>query len=366
MQVYLVGGAVRDKLLSIPVKEKDWVVVGSSPEQMLSKGYKQVGKDFPVFLHPKTNQEYALARTERKSGRGYKGFSVNADPSVTLEEDLMRRDLTINAIAMDDKGVIIDPFAGREDIKNKILRHVSPAFTEDPLRVIRIARFGAKLKGFNLASETLDLCRQIASSGELAYLSKDRMQMEWQKVCECPDPERFVDILVQTGAWQQIMPYCKDYLEDQKNLRHVKKCGKSELIMTVLGLYLSEEQWGILWDSLDAAKKIKQLAKVVYILNSDYDLRKKSASQILSLLCSVDFFRRKERFKEALEVVGLLHPIGLENVSRLWFSLLENFDKFSIDKEVIANKKGEQIAKEIYKMRLEVILEWEKTVVKKA
>ena len=153
MEVYLVGGAVRDELLGLPIKEKDWVVVGSTPEEMKKQGFKQVGKDFPVFIHPKTGEEYALARTERKSGHGYTGFEFNADPNVTLEEDLKRRDLTINAIAKKDDGTLIDPFNGQEDIKNKKLRYVSDAFSEDPLRVLRVARFKANLKNTSLINE---------------------------------------------------------------------------------------------------------------------------------------------------------------------------------------------------------------------
>ena len=168
MQMYLVGGAVRDKLLGLPVKERDWVVVGAQPETLLAHGYKQVGKEFPVFLHPKTQEEYALARTERKKGHGYKGFSVSADPSVTLEQDLMRRDLTINAIAESNTGVI-DPYHGVQDIKNKILKHVSPAFIEDPLRVLRLARFAAKLPDFTVDSTTISYCRQIVQEQELLY-----------------------------------------------------------------------------------------------------------------------------------------------------------------------------------------------------
>ena len=183
MKVYLVGGAVRDKLLGIPVKEKDWVVVGSTPQEMRDKGYKQVGKDFPVFINPKTGEEYALARTERKSGHGYTGFEFDTNPNVTLEEDLARRDLTINAIAQDEDGTLIDPFNGTEDLKNRVLRHVSNAFRDDPLRVLRVARFMSKLSsfGFNIADETLTLIKEIVTSGELEYLVPERIWIETEK-----------------------------------------------------------------------------------------------------------------------------------------------------------------------------------------
>ena len=181
MKVYLVGGAVRDKLLGLVAKEKDWVVVGSTPQKMKDKGYKQVGKDFPVFINPKTGEEYALARTERKSGHGYTGFEFDTNPNVTLEEDLERRDLTINAIAQDEYGTLIDPFNGQDDIKNKKLRHVSNAFSEDPLRVLRLARFKAKFPEFSIVPETMNMVGKIADSGELEHLTGERVWLEMYK-----------------------------------------------------------------------------------------------------------------------------------------------------------------------------------------
>lgn len=168
MKIYLVGGAVRDALLGLPIKDKDWVVVGATPQGMLDAGYQQVGRDFPVFLHPQTREEYALARTERKSGSGYTGFTCYAAPDVTLEADLQRRDLTINAMARDDNGEIIDPYNGRDDLENRLLRHVSPAFSEDPLRVLRVARFAARYAhlGFRIADETMTLMRDMNAAGE--------------------------------------------------------------------------------------------------------------------------------------------------------------------------------------------------------
>ncbi|SUH34849.1 tRNA nucleotidyltransferase [Salmonella enterica subsp. enterica] len=172
MKIYLVGGAVRDALLGLPVKDKDWVVVGATPQEMLDAGYQQVGRDFPVFLHPQTHEEYALARTERKSGSGYTGFTCYAAPDVTLEADLQRRDLTINALARDDDGQIIDPYHGRRDLEARLLRHVSPAFSEDPLRVLRVARFAARYAhlSFRIADETLSLMRDMTAAGELEHL----------------------------------------------------------------------------------------------------------------------------------------------------------------------------------------------------
>ena len=177
MKIYLVGGAVRDALLGLPIKDKDWVVVGATPQGMLNAGYQQVGRDFPVFLHPQTREEYALARTERKSGSGYTGFTCYAAPDVTLEDDLQRRDLTINAMARDDDGEIIDPYNGLDDLENRLLRHVSPAFSEDPLRVLRVARFAARYAhlGFRIADETMTLMREMNAAGELEHLTPERV-----------------------------------------------------------------------------------------------------------------------------------------------------------------------------------------------
>lgn len=208
MKRYLVGGAVRDELLGYPVKERDWVVVGASPEAMLSAGYTQVGKDFPVFLHPQSKDEHALARTERKKGHGYTGFAIHADSSVTLEEDLRRRDLTVNAMAMDDEGQVIDPFGGRQDLCARQLRHVSEAFTEDPLRVLRVARFAARYAhlGFSVAPETLALMRDIVAAGELAFLPVERVWVETERALGETDPQVFIEILKSCGALAALFP----------------------------------------------------------------------------------------------------------------------------------------------------------------
>ena len=208
MQTYLVGGAVRDAILGVKVYDHDWVVVGATPEQMLSQGFVQVGKDFPVFLHPKSKEEYALARTERKQGEGYHGFEVFAEPTVTLEEDLIRRDLTINAMAQAEDGTIIDPYGGQLDLQNRVLRHVSEAFCEDPLRVLRVARFAAKLApfGFRLADETEQLMREMVLSGELSALTPERVWQEMVKVLHSPKPSRFFEALAQVGAVEVLFP----------------------------------------------------------------------------------------------------------------------------------------------------------------
>ena len=208
MKTYLVGGAVRDELLAYPYKEKDWVVVGATVDDMLAAGYQQVGKDFPVFLHPETKDEHALARTERKTAAGYRGFEVHASPDVTLEEDLIRRDLTINAIAKDDQGELIDPFNGVDDINNKILRHVSDAFAEDPVRILRIARFMARYQhlGFSIAKETMALMKNMVSAGEVDALVPERVWQEMQKALSEKTPTAFVTTLRDCGALQRILP----------------------------------------------------------------------------------------------------------------------------------------------------------------
>ncbi|MDH5435976.1 MAG: multifunctional CCA addition/repair protein [Gammaproteobacteria bacterium] len=208
METYLVGGAVRDKLLGLTPKELDWVVVGATPEEMLALGYQQVGKDFPVFLHPQTRDEYALARTERKTGPGYTGFVVHASPDVTLEEDLIRRDLTINAIAEDKDGNIIDPFNGKEDLANGLLKHVSPAFVEDPVRILRIARFAARFAkwGFKVSHGTNTLMRKMVANGEVNALVPERVWAELEKVLNEEHPERFFEVLRGCHALQKLFP----------------------------------------------------------------------------------------------------------------------------------------------------------------
>lgn len=208
MKIYLVGGAVRDSLLHLPVTEQDWVVVGATPEQLLAQGYQQVGRDFPVFLHPVSREEYALARTERKSGQGYTGFECHADPDVTLEQDLLRRDLTINAIARDAQGALVDPYHGVQDLHDRLLRHVSPAFGEDPLRVLRVARFAARFAhlGFTVAPETQALMAEMAEGGELAHLTPERVWKETEKALLTQQPQVYFQVLRDCGALAVLFP----------------------------------------------------------------------------------------------------------------------------------------------------------------
>ena len=208
MKSYLVGGAVRDKLLNYPIKERDWVVVGSTAEEMEAAGYRLVGKDFPVFLHPDTHEEYALARTERKSAHGYKGFTVVASADVTLEEDMLRRDLTINAMAEDEDGNIIDYYNGQQDLENRIFRHVSKAFVEDPLRILRVARFMARYHhlGFSIADETMDLMKDIVAQGETEHLVAERVWQETERALGEKSPWRYFEVLRDCGALKVLLP----------------------------------------------------------------------------------------------------------------------------------------------------------------
>ncbi|MFV8819701.1 multifunctional CCA addition/repair protein [Haliea sp. E17] len=208
METYLVGGAVRDALLGYPVYERDWVVVGSTPQEMLDAGFRQVGRDFPVFLHPDTGEEYALARTERKQGHGHQGFTVHCAPHVTLEQDLLRRDLTVNALAQAADGTIIDPYGGQRDLAEKRLRHVSDAFVEDPLRVLRTARFAARYAhlGFAVAGETLALMSELTAQGELAHLSSERVWRELERALGEQNPDVFISVLKECGALAALLP----------------------------------------------------------------------------------------------------------------------------------------------------------------
>jgi tRNA nucleotidyltransferase (CCA-adding enzyme) len=287
VKAYVVGGAVRDELLGRQVKDRDWVVVGATPEEMVAKGFKPVGKDFPVFLHPVTKEEYALARTERKSGRGYKGFTVHASPEVTLEDDLRRRDLTINAIAKDEDGRLIDPFRGEEDLRQGVLRHVSPAFAEDPVRILRVARFAARFS-FTVAKETLALMRKMVRSGETDYLVPERVWQEFAKGLMAEHPERMFQVL------------------DSAGLRIVQKpkyrlSGSLPVRFALLAWPLEETEVEALCKRLRAPGEVKELG----LLAAGYREQLKGAKkpeELLDLLKRTDAFRRPERFAQLLEV----------------------------------------------------------------
>ncbi len=325
MEVYLVGGAVRDELLGLPITERDWVVVGASPEQMESQGYKAVGKDFPVFLHPHSKEEYALARTERKKGRGYHGFEVHASPDVTLEEDLHRRDLTINAIAKSELNALIDPYGGQQDLKDKVLRHVSDAFTEDPLRVLRIARFAAKFHnlGFSIAEETQQLMRHIVNTSEIEDLSPERIWQETYKALSMPSPEQFFLVLYSVNALSQTHPSINDEFSNQPSrefaLAALNMLAKEEtdacmrLASMLGGLYFQQADNGhqavkTLCEELILPRACKELLLLTVLYqHSCHNVFQLDKKQLLELLRSLDAKRKPDRFIKLLKIFSIIH-----------------------------------------------------------
>ncbi|QUM86618.1 MULTISPECIES: multifunctional CCA addition/repair protein [unclassified Moritella] len=322
MQIYLVGGAVRDKLLSLPVKDKDFVVVGATPAEMLEQGYQQVGKDFPVFLHPSSKQEYALARTERKSGSGYTGFTCYAAPDVTLEQDLVRRDLTINAMVEDMNGQTIDPLNARADLDNRILRHISESFSEDPLRVLRVARFAARFHhlGFTIANETLTLMQGMTQAGDLAELTPERVWQEVEKTLSAANPEIFFHVLNEIGALAVILPELDALFEriHSEGYNETTTVGQQALIQLQQTALLSADlaiRFAALMQKLDNSQvSIKALAKRCKVPNEHRDLALLVSAQqenihsaltleptdIISLFDNTDAWRKPERFQQIL------------------------------------------------------------------
>ncbi|MCB1663961.1 MAG: multifunctional CCA addition/repair protein [Pseudomonadales bacterium] len=400
MQTYLVGGAVRDKLLNHPFTERDWVVVGSSPEQMSRLGYKPVGSDFPVFLHPKTKEEYALARTERKSGVGYKGFQFYTGQDVTLEQDLERRDLTINAIAQDEQGNLIDPYHGQRDLENRVLRHVSNAFAEDPLRVLRVARFAARYQhlGFTIADETLSLMRQLSSSGELEQLTPERVWMETEKALSESSPRTYLEALRACGALKVLFPEVDclfgvpqraDYhpeidtglhtlmtidqavaLSNEPAVRFaamVHDLGKGVTPEDILPRHIGHEERGVpLVKSLCARLKTPNHFKDLAIAATKYHLLCHKAltlrpATLLKLLKNLDAFRRPERFEQFLVCceADAKGRAGFENKpykSATWlretFKHLQTIDNQPLIKQGL---KGQKFGKALEQLQLEVI-----------
>jgi len=297
VKTYIVGGAVRDELLGLPVKDRDWVVVGATPEEMAARGFKPVGKDFPVFLHPATHEEYALARTERKSGRGYKGFNVHAAPDVTLEDDLRRRDLTINAIAKSEDGRLIDPFGGREDLKQGVLRHVSDAFAEDPVRILRVARFAARF-AFEIAPETMQLMRHMVSSGETDYLVPERVWQEFAKGLMEEQPQRMFEVLEACGLRERLLPE----LETQPEVLS----GALAVRFALLCWALAEDEVETLCRRLRVPNEPRELALLASRTRARLEsVNTADAAALLELLKQADAFRRPERFAELLQVARL-------------------------------------------------------------
>ncbi len=303
MKAYVVGGAVRDELLGLPVQDKDYVVVGATPEELEAQGYKPVGKDFPVFLHPVTHEEYALARTERKSGRGYKGFTVHAAPDVTLEEDLRRRDLTINAMAKAADGTLIDPFGGKKDLEAGMLRHVSEAFAEDPVRILRVARFAARF-GFKVAPETLQLMKGMVDSGEADYLVPERVWQEFSRGLAEPHPELMFEVLGRSGLAAKLLGGVKPIREILA--RAARAAATVPVRFAVMAWPHHEAEVAALCERLKAPNEVRELA----LLACRHRLALRgaavaSAAALLELLKRTDALRRPERFGELLEVARL-------------------------------------------------------------
>ena len=398
MKIFSVGGAVRDELLGLPVKDHDYVVVGSTVQAMLDAGYKPVGKDFPVFLHPKTHEEYALARTERKTGAGYKGFAVHAAPDVTLQEDLARRDLTINAIAKDADGNLIDPFNGIADIKAKTLRHVSAAFAEDPVRILRAARFAARFTEFTVAPETLDLMHQMVAAGEVVALVPERVWQELGKGLMERAPSRMFEVLRASGALQKILPELDklwgvpqpphhhpeidtgvhvmmviDYAA-KKNFSLavrfaalVHDLGKGRTPLDVLPRHIGHEIRSVdllktVAKRLRVPNECKELAVIVAKFHGKlHQVNQMKPQTLLQFLIDLDAIRQPERFNDFLKACECdsRGRAGLENCELTEANLLLKLLKAatSIDAGSIAKAQGEpeKIKQAVFQARLQAI-----------
>jgi len=318
VKVYAVGGAVRDELLGLSVKDRDYVVVGGTPEEMVRLGYKPVGKDFPVFLHPQTHEEYALARTERKVARGYKGFLIHAAPDVTLEQDLERRDLTINAMARDEAGHLVDPFGGAADLERGLLRHVSPAFVEDPVRILRVARFAARF-GFAVAPETMALMRSMVANGEADALVPERIWQEFSRGLMEGDPGLMFPVLAQSGLLAKLLPELKLEFEHGRPSNDAARvlvrslqCAATERLglaprFALVASRTGSAEAGMVSDRLKAPGDCHDLAVLAerHVANIK-EAAALRAPELLELLERCDAFRRPERFDDLLALAECL------------------------------------------------------------
>lgn len=397
-KTYCVGGAVRDELLGIPVKDKDFVVVGSTPQVMLDAGYKPVGKDFPVFLHPKTHDEYALARTERKSGKGYTGFTVHAAPDVTLEEDLSRRDFTMNAIAKSADGKLIDPFNGQADIQSKIIRHVSHAFVEDPVRILRAARFAARFADFTIAPETLALMRQMVEIGEVDALVSERVWQELARGLMEAKPSRMFEVLRACGALKVILPEVDrlwgvpqpaqhhpevdtgvhvmmviDYAASQNFSLPVRfaalthDLGKGTTPKEMLPRHIGHEERSVqlvkeMSKRLRVPNDCKELAHIVAKFHGKlHAASKMRPDTLLKFLIELDAIRQPERFEDFLKACesDSRGRTGMENCELPETSLIKTALRAALGLDAGAVAKGmtepEKIKQAVFEARLEAL-----------
>ena len=357
LQVYLVGGAVRDAQLELEVVERDWVVVGAVPEELLAQGYKAVGKSFPVFIHPQTGEEYALARTERKVGPGYTGFDFHAAPDVSLEQDLQRRDLTINAIAQTEDGELIDPYHGLSDLKARVMRHVSPAFVEDPLRVLRVARFMARYAqlGFHIANETQQMMQTIVQQGEMLALTPERVWQELQRALAEPSPEVFFTVLDDCGALAELFPtLCGCDLAREALLRATED-NRPEVRFAVVFAACKEFDARALIQQYRIPKLWGQLLILSHRFSEDYCLlHEASARGILIFFSQLDAFRQTDRFKKILTIMHYLTES--DTTKNAW--IMQLFDvaaKVDVQKIMAQGARGQEINERLAKRRVQCL-----------
>lgn len=363
MKIYLVGGAVRDKLLGLPVKEKDWVVVGASEDDMQKLGYQRVGKEFPVFLHPKTRDEYALARMERKTGPGYKGFQFDTSPRVTLEEDLIRRDLTINAMAEDENCSLIDPYHGKRDLDKKILRHVSAAFKEDPVRILRVGRFLARFAslGFTVADETIDLMKQMVRNGEVNALVAERVWKELERALGEPNPEMFFIVLEKCHALPVLFPGLKPQGRGMDALVTACAISPDPNVRMAALLHDYGDENTTLSDFCNRYRipnDYKQLAKLVSAhFDSAARAKTLTAEQLLDLFSRLDTFRREERcenFLLACQAIALAR--SKDDFDLEWLhGCIDAAKEVSVQKLIKEGLEGTKLAARIREERIKAI-----------
>lgn len=372
MKIYLVGGAVRDELLDIPVKERDWVVVGSTEEAMQEQGFTRVDADFPVFLHPETGEEYALARRETKCGPGYKGFDIDAGPDVTLEQDLERRDLTVNAMAMDGDGTIVDPFNGRDDLDDGLLRHVSPAFVEDPVRLLRIARFASKLGrwGFRVAHGTHRLMKKMALSDDLKALKPERLWQEMKRALAEDQPWQFFQVLHRCGALGQLIPELLEAMGDPSG--HSKNrqvpaiaalnraaCTNADPRIRFAALFYhatSASESDALVKRLRVEREYSDLLEMLLTMDNIYRmLPKGDAETLLELLIKGRALQQPERFWRFIAVCAAIWPDDSEQIRTKLEMALDAAASVSAADIQAEGLLGQEIGRSLAQRRLEAV-----------